>query len=130
MPSGQKYSRKRLGKCASERFTNENLVYTQLYLDYLSDKHPATSKFFDKSGFQLPDAGHRNFGFSPIGEECVDVRRYLSTANKTLNFLVGLDGVKYANMLEGASNSYEFLRFFDEASQSRRFCYTTSCVGS
>lgn len=130
MPSGQKYSRKRLGKCASERFTNENLVYTQLYLDYLSDKHPATSKCFDKSGFQLPDAGHRNFGFSPIGEECVDVRRYLSTANKTLNFLVGLDGVKYANMLEGASNSYEFLRFFDEASQSRRFCYTTSCVGS
>ena len=51
----------------------------------------------------------------------MDVRRYLSTANKTLNFLVGLDGVKYANMLEGASNSYEFLRFFDEASQAEDF---------
>ena len=33
LPSGQKYSSKRLGKCASE-----NLVYTQLYLNYLSDK--------------------------------------------------------------------------------------------
>lgn len=77
------------------------------------DKDPASVNFFDESGFQLPDVGHRNFGFSPVGNECVDVRRYLSTANKTLNFLVGLDGVKSANMLEGASNSYEFLKFFD-----------------
>ena len=105
-------------------------MYTQLYLDYLSDKDPATVKFFDESGSQLPDAGHRNFGFSPVGEECVDVRRYLSTANKTLNFLVGLDGVKYANMLEGASNSYEFLRFFDEASQAEDFATQRPCVGS
>lgn len=96
-------------------------MYTQLYLDCLSDKDPATVKFFDESGFQLPDSGHRNFAFSPAGEECVDVRRYLSTANRALNFLVGLDGVKYANMLEGASSSYEFLRFFNEASQAEDF---------
>lgn len=51
----------------------------------------------------------------------MDVRRYLSTANRALNFLVGLDGVKYANMLEGASSSYEFLRFFNEASQAEDF---------
>ena len=37
--SGKDYSRKRLEKCAGERFTNENLVYTQLYLDYLSFGH-------------------------------------------------------------------------------------------
>ena len=37
---------------------------------------------------------------------------HLSTANGTLNFLVGLDGVKYANKIEVASNSYEFLSFF------------------
>ena len=30
LPSGRNYSRKRLGKCASERFTPENIVYTQL----------------------------------------------------------------------------------------------------
>ena len=37
LPSGIRkgYSRKRLGKCAGERFTHENLVYTQLFLDYL-----------------------------------------------------------------------------------------------
>ena len=118
LPSGRNYSRKRLGKCASERFTPENIVYTQLYIDYLKDKDPSSVKFFDESGFQLPDAGHRNFGFSPVGEDCVEARRYLSTANLTLNFLVGYDGVKYGNIIEGASNSVQFLRFFDEASQT------------
>ena len=111
LPSGRNYSRKRLGKCASERFTPENIVYTQLYIDYLKDKDPSSVKFFDESGFQLPDAGHRNFGFSPVGEDCVEARRYLSTANLTLNFLVGYDGVKYGNIIEGASNSVQFLRF-------------------
>ena len=42
LPSAKNYSRKRLGKCAGERFTHENLVYTQLFLDYLSDKDPCT----------------------------------------------------------------------------------------
>ena len=59
------------------------IVYTQLYIDYLKDKDPSSVKFFDESGFQLPDAGHRNFGFSLVGEDCVEARRYLSTANLT-----------------------------------------------
>ena len=118
LPSGKDYSRKRLGKCAGERFTHENLVYTQLYLDYLSDKDPSSVKFFDETGFQLPDSGHRVYGYSPVGEQCFDVRRYLSTANITLNFLAGVDGLKYANIVQGASNSIEFLRFFSDASQT------------
>lgn len=39
LPSGKDYSRKRSGKCAGERFTYENLVYTQLALDCLSFGH-------------------------------------------------------------------------------------------
>jgi hypothetical protein len=115
LPSAVDYSRKRLGKCATERFTHENLVYTQLYLDYLSDKDPASVKFFDETGFQLPDSVHRRYGYSPVGEQCVDIRRYISTANMTMNFLAGIDGLKYANIIQGASNSIEFLRFFSEA---------------
>ena len=111
-------SRKRLWKCASERFTPENIVYTQLYIDYLKDKDPSCVNFFDESGFQLPDACHRNFGFSPVDEDCVEARRNLSTASLTLNFLVGYDGVKYGNIIEGASNSVQFWRFFGEASQT------------
>jgi len=93
-------------------------VYTQLYIDYLKDKDPSSVKFFDESGFQLPDASHRNFGFSPVGEDCVEAWRYLSTANLTLNFLVVYDGVRYGNIIEGVSNSVQFLWFFDEASQT------------
>ena len=37
LASGKDSSRKRLCKCAGERFTHENLVYTQLLLDYLSE---------------------------------------------------------------------------------------------
>ena len=66
----------------------------------------------------MPEVGHRNFGFSPVGEDCVEVRRYLFTANLTLNFLVAFDGVKYGNIVEGASSSVQFLRFFDEPSRT------------
>ena len=90
-------------------------MYTQLYIDYLKDKDPSSVTFFDKSGFQLPNASHRNFGFSLVGEDCKEERRYLSAANLTLNFLVGYDGVKYGIIIEGGSNSVQFLRFFDKA---------------
>ena len=66
LPSCKDYSRKRLGKCAGERFTHENLVDTQLFLDYLCDKDPSSVKFFDETGFQLPDSGHRVYG----GKQC------------------------------------------------------------
>ena len=49
LSSGHNHSSKRLGKCASERFTPENIVYTQLYIDYLKDKDPSTVEFFDES---------------------------------------------------------------------------------
>lgn len=42
----------------------------------------------------------------------------MSTANLTLNFLVGYDGLNYRNIIEGASYSVQFLLFFDEASQT------------
>ena len=80
-------------------------------IDYLSDK----------------DKMNQAFNFWIQDTETLDFRRLVKnawmfvTANRTLNFLVGLDGVKYAKMLEGASNSYEFLRFFDEASQAEDF---------
>lgn len=117
LPSDKKYSRKRLGKISTDRFTHNNLVYTQLYLDYMSGKDPLSVKFFDESGFQLPDSGQRTVGYSPVGEDCLDIRRYLSTANHTLNFLAGADGIKYANIIEGGSNAIEFLQFFSEATQ-------------
>ena len=46
------------------------------------------------------------------------MRRFLSTANITLNLPAGIDRLKYANIVQGASNSIEFLRFFSEAPQT------------
>lgn len=70
--------------------THENLVYTQLFLDYLCDKDPSSVKFLDETGFQLSDSGHRVYGYSPVGEQCFDVQHYLSTTNITLTFLAGI----------------------------------------
>ena len=46
LPSGQQYSRKKLTKVASERFTPDNLFYTQLFINYLSSKDQRRLKFF------------------------------------------------------------------------------------
>ena len=36
LPCGLKYSRKKFTKLAVERFTPENIIYTQLFIDYLN----------------------------------------------------------------------------------------------
>ena len=38
--------------------------------------------------------------------------------NVTINFLAGVDGVKYYNLLNGATNTIELLQFFQEASNA------------
>ena len=39
--SGKRYSRKKITYVAKKRITYENMVYTQLFVDYLSSKDPA-----------------------------------------------------------------------------------------
>ena len=53
-----------------------------------------------------------------MGEQCVDLQCYFWTTNITLNFLAGVDGLNYANIVQGAPNSIEFWRFFSEVSQT------------
>ena len=38
--SGQRYSRKRITHVTREQFTKENMLYTQLFVNYLSSKDP------------------------------------------------------------------------------------------
>ena len=56
LPSNRRYTRKRVSKLAKERFTEANMVYMQ--------NDPMKIKFFDESGFGLPEAGLRHYGFS------------------------------------------------------------------
>lgn len=115
LPSGQRYSRKRITHIANERFTEENMLYTQLFVNYLSSKDPKKVKFFDESGVKTPDIGTRRYGHAPLGQRCVEVVRKMETPNITLNLLVSLDGPMHFNLVEGSTNTIQFLKFFSEA---------------
>ena len=72
-----------------------------------------TLHFFDESGVKIT-SGNRVYGNSYIGEPAIEVQRYASNANYTLNLLHSKQGVDYHNILRGASNGMEMLNFFDE----------------
>ena len=77
----------------------------------MSQKDPMKIKFQDESGFRLSEAGLWHWGFSSIGVPCVEVQRYMACPDITLNFLAGVNGVKYANTLDAVTNTLQFLRF-------------------
>ena len=65
MLSGKCYSRKKITYVARERFTHQNMVYTQLFMNYVRSKDPYTLKFFDEASIRIPEVGTRLYGHSP-----------------------------------------------------------------
>ena len=118
MPSGCRYSRKKLTTIARERFTQDNILYTQLFIDYLSAKDSNRIKFFDESGLKLPNCGTRVYGHAPVGMRCVELGRKRESRNVTLDMLVSLNGPEYFDLIDGATNTAEFLNFFTETSEA------------
>ena len=56
------------------------------------------------------------YGNSYLGEPAIELQKYASNANYTLNLLHSMHGVDYYNILRGPSNGMEMLNFFfDEA---------------
>ena len=47
--SGRQYTQKHITRVAKERFTDDNMIYTQLFINYLSSKDPRRIKFFDEA---------------------------------------------------------------------------------
>jgi hypothetical protein len=86
MPSGKRYSRKKIIHLTKERFT-----------------------LFDEAGIKSLDVGTRLYRHSPVGERCVGK---CPNPNYTLNALTSLyDGVAYFNILDGpAISSTRFAR--------------------
>ena len=114
-----RWSWKRLSRAKQEKFIQENIDYCQDFLNYLSEIDPYKLKYFDESGFRLPDCGRPNYGHSPVNTPCIEIGRYLSSPNVTLNLLIGLQGVLYANTLDGMSNTESFLNFWEEVYRNR-----------
>ncbi|CAC5410167.1 unnamed protein product [Mytilus coruscus] len=99
---------------SGDRFKIANLRYTQAYLDYIVQQDVRKLKFFDESGVKVTTA-NKSRGHSQIGKPCVEIERYQEGAILTLNLLVGSDGVKHFNFVDGASNSAFYINFFHEA---------------
>ena len=101
----------KISNFAQERFSVENMAYTQMFIDYLHAKNPCKLKFFDECGLKLPFDGKRLYGHAPVGERCVEFIHYHKSPNITVNLLAGLNGIEYMNTVHGASDTIDFLHF-------------------
>jgi transposase len=112
------FTYKRLKRQCSVRYTQENLLYTQAYINFCQTKRTRQIKFMDESGFKLSNL-HRVYGHSERGKPCIEVGKYVADRNLTLNLLIGVDCVLYYNFVDGTSNTYTYLNFWHEASQTQ-----------
>ena len=91
------------------------MLYTRAFVQVLSNLDFRCIKFFDESGFSLPDVCNPRYGRAPKGERAVEVGKKTKTANITLNLMIGSSGVAYANIIDGPSNMDCFIDFFFQA---------------
>ena len=117
MPEG-KYTWKRMTHFRHEKFTADNVDYCQDFLTYVSALDPYKLKYFDEAGFALPGVEKANYGHSLVNIDCIKVGRHVNRPNVTLNMMIGVEGLLYANTENGASDTLKFLNFFGEASNS------------
>ena len=83
----------------------------------MSQVDPYRLKFLDESGVALQNCNKR-YGDSVVNTPCVEVGKYPHSRNITLNLLVALEGISYANTIDGAADTFDFLNFFDECSKN------------
>ena len=93
----------------------------------LESRNPETTAAIDDFLTDITDinptiktTGYRKYGSAPLGELALEIQRYASNANFTINLLHSFCGVDFYNILEGPSNGLEMLNFFDEVLQEQR----------
>ena len=64
--------------------------------------------------------GNRKHSSALLGEPAIEVQRYASNSNYTINLLHSINGVDFFNILDGPSNGMELLTLFGEALQLER----------
>ena len=105
---------KKIAVQAQEKFSPANQQWTDEFLDYITQRDPATINFFDESGITLTTS-NRKYGANYRGKRAIELQRYSSNANYTINLLHSMCGVDYFNVIPGTSNTEEMLSFFIEA---------------
>ena len=71
----------------------------------------------DESGVKI-NSGQSKYGHSPRGERCIEVSKYANSVNHSVSLLIGVNGVKYSDVIAGPSNTNEYLRFFVESTEA------------
>ena len=107
-------TKKKISQVPIESTSQTNVDYTDNYLNEISNIDYTKLRFFDESSVIIT-TGNRNYGTSHKGAPAVEMQRYASNANFTLNLLHSVHGADYHNIVRGASNGMEMLNFFNEA---------------
>ena len=107
---------KKVNRPHGERFTVENLPYTQAFIDHIQ-LQPNKVLYMDESGFKVT-VSHRTRGHSDVGTRCIETTRYHASPHVTLNLLVGLRGPLFYNCIHGSSNMGHYVQFFVDASHA------------
>lgn len=111
---GGKRTWKRMSRATAEKLNPQNVQWCQNLLNFLNGVDPYRVKCFDESGFRMPDVCRPNYGHSVVNTPCIEIGRYINAPNVTLNLLIGLQGVLYANTEDGATDTQTFLNFWGE----------------
>ena len=107
-------TKKKVSQVPKESLSEENTEYTDFYLDQIAHHDYTKLHFFDECSV-IVTSGNRVYGNSYIGKPAIEIQRYASNANYTLNLLHSANGVDYFDVLRGPSNGMELLNFFNEA---------------
>ena len=105
-------TKKKVSQVPKESLSEENTEYTDFYLDQIAHHDYTKLHFFDECSV-IVTSGNRNKSY--IGKPAIEIQRYASNANYTLNLLHSANGVDYFDVLRGPSNGMELLNFFNEA---------------
>ena len=112
-------SKKKLSVIPSESNTPEQIARQDEYLNVISTFKPHKIHFFDEASV-IKTTGNRSYGNATVGEKAIEFQRYASNANFTVNLLHSLSGVDYYNILDGPSNGFELLHFFEDTVEIQR----------
>ena len=104
---------KKLSPCPAESLTVPNSLKTLDYIMFMSGVNSSKVHFFDEASV-IKTTPNRKYGHAKKGQEEVEVQRYPSNCNYTVNLLHSRFGVDYFDILDGPSNELEMLHFFRE----------------
>ena len=107
-------TRKRITVVPRESTTPTATEAVDAFLNEISNFRASKLHFFDESSV-IKTTGNRKYGSAVLGEPAIEVQRYASNSNYTINLLHSINRVDFLNILDGPSNGMELLTFLDEA---------------